>query len=134
MNAPVAPSPGKELGRDGSGLSTGTLGDGGIAGVGGAGITTGVSGAAKTGSGTGVAFIGGAAGKCCAGSCTTPPCIGAGASNDGWGVPMSLNIPVKLGPEALGGAGVAEDEGVAPPNTAVNSPTFFFGGSIGSDE
>jgi hypothetical protein len=47
---------------------------------------------------------------------------------------MSLNIPVKLGPEALGGAGVAEDEGVDPPNTAVNSPTFLFGGSIGPDE
>jgi hypothetical protein len=47
---------------------------------------------------------------------------------------MSLNIPVKLVPDVLGGAGVAEDEGVDPPNTAVNSPTFFFGGSIGPAE
>ncbi len=64
MNAPVAPSPGKELGREGSGLSTGTLGDGGIAGAGRFGITTGAGGdAAKTGSGTGVAFIGVTAGR-----------------------------------------------------------------------
>jgi hypothetical protein len=64
MNAPVAPSPGKELGRGGTGLSTRTLGDGAIAGAGGFGISTGVGDAAKTGSGNGVAFIGGAAGKC----------------------------------------------------------------------
>jgi hypothetical protein len=47
---------------------------------------------------------------------------------------MSLNIDVKLDPGALGGAGDAGVLGVAPPNTAVNSPTFFFGGSIGCDE
>jgi hypothetical protein len=59
LNAPVAPSPDKELGRCGRGLSAGTFGDGGIAGVGRFGIATGTGGdAAKTGSGTGGVFIG----------------------------------------------------------------------------
>jgi hypothetical protein len=47
---------------------------------------------------------------------------------------MSSKIDVKLDPGALGGAGDTGGLGVAPPNTAVNSPTFFFGGSIGWDE
>jgi hypothetical protein len=47
---------------------------------------------------------------------------------------MSLNIDVKLDPGALGGACDVGGLGVAPPNRAVNSPTFFFGGSIGCDE
>jgi hypothetical protein len=105
MNAPVAPSPGKELEREGSGLSTGTLGDGGIAGTGELGIATGTGGgAAKTGSGTGVAFIGVTAGSGCNGGGTTPPCLGLSVAG---GVSMSLNIEVKLDPGALGGAAVA---------------------------
>jgi len=108
MNAPVAPSPGKELEREGSGLSTGALGNGGIEGAGGLGITTGTGGgAAKTGSGTGVAFIGVTAGMGCAGGGMTPPCLGVAALNVAGGVSMSLNIEVKLDPGALGGAGVA---------------------------
>ena len=61
----------------------------------------------------------------------TPPCIGDGVLNVGLGASMSLNMDVKLDPEALG---VAGREGAAPPKTAVNSPMFFFGGSIGCDE
>jgi hypothetical protein len=63
----------------------------------------------------------------------TPLCGGAEALFVGWGVSKSLNSPVKLGPVAPGAAGV-DFGGVAPPNRAVNSPTFFFGGSIGCDE
>lgn len=53
---------------------------------------------------------------------------------------MSLNIPVKL----VGGAGMLPDSssaagpcsGLDPmePNTAVKSPTFVLGGSIGCEE
>jgi hypothetical protein len=61
MNAPVAPSPGKDPWRGGIGLSIGALGTGGIAGAEAeTGVTTGVGvGATKTGSGKGLTFIGG---------------------------------------------------------------------------
>ena len=44
---------------------------------------------------------------------------------------MSLKIDVKLDSAPLGGIGDDADEGAALPNKAVNSPTTFFGGSIG---
>jgi hypothetical protein len=44
---------------------------------------------------------------------------------------MSLKIEVKLASGVPAAAGVTALEGVAPPKRAVNSPTFFFGGSIG---
>jgi len=61
MNAPVAPSPGKDPWRGGIGFSVGALGVGGIAGAEVAiGVTTGVgAGATKTGSGKVLTLIGG---------------------------------------------------------------------------
>jgi hypothetical protein len=47
---------------------------------------------------------------------------------------MSLNTPVKLSSEASDGAGVDAGGADDRPNRAVNSPTVFFGGSIGRDE
>jgi hypothetical protein len=44
---------------------------------------------------------------------------------------MSLKIEVKLPSGLPVAAGVAALGGVAPPNSAVNSPTLFLGGSIG---
>ena len=60
-------------------------------------------------------------------------CTGDGGFNVA-GVPMSLNIEVKLGSDASADVGLAARAGVACPNSAVNSPTVFFGGSIGCDE
>ena len=60
-NAPVAPSPANDAGREGAGLSTGTLGGGGNtapAGVGATGV-----GATNTGSGSAPVLIGGADGE-----------------------------------------------------------------------
>jgi hypothetical protein len=63
-----------------------------------------------------------------------PPCTGDGLIG-GWGViPMSLKIDVKLPSDALEDAGEAGAGVVVRPNSAVNSPTFFFGGSIGWEE
>lgn len=64
MNAPVAPSPGRDAGLGGIGFSAGALRGGRIAGAeGGVDVTTGVGvGATKTGSGKGVTFIAGADG------------------------------------------------------------------------
>lgn len=63
----------------------------------------------------------------------TGPSTGAGGLNVD-GLPMSLNIDVKLGSDEFADVGFAALEGVACPNSAVNSPTVFFGGSIGCEE
>jgi hypothetical protein len=47
---------------------------------------------------------------------------------------MSLKIDVKLPSDALEDAGEAGAGVVVRPKSAVNSPTFFFGGSIGWEE
>ena len=47
---------------------------------------------------------------------------------------MSLKIDVKLGSEGFEEGGDAGAAGVVRPNMAVNSPTLFFGGSMGSEE
>jgi hypothetical protein len=60
-------------------------------------------------------------------------CTGGGGFNAA-GVPMSLNIEVKLGSEAFADVGLAALAGVACPNKAVNSPTVFFAGSLGCEE
>ena len=133
INAPVAPSPGNGC-LEGTGFSTGALGDTGIAGAEeGLGGATGV-GATKTGSGRGVTFTGGTDGTGGAAGGMIAPCTAGGALNGACCVPMSLNIDVKLGSDALADAGLAALGGVAWPNRAVNSPTVFFGGSIGSEE
>jgi len=91
------------------------------------------TGAAKTGSATGVIFIGGA-GRAGASGRRTPPCTGVEVLKSGLAVSMSLKIPVKLGPESgFPAAPVIAGAAVAWPKTAVNSPTVFFGGSIGWD-
>ena len=61
----------------------------------------------------------------------TPPFRGGGALKAGWDVPMSLNIPVKLGSETLVETGDAGSGVVVLPKRAVNSPTLFLGGSMG---
>ena len=63
----------------------------------------------------------------------TGPSTGGGGLNVA-GAPMSLNIDVKLGSDEFADAGFAPLEGGACPNNAVNSPTVFFGGSIGCEE
>lgn len=94
-------------------------------------MTTGIGvGATKTGSGNGVTFNGGMDGTGCAVDGITTPGTGRSAFV-GCGVLISLNIDVKLGSAVPGDAGAAALGGVACPNRAVNSPTFFFGGSIG---
>ena len=62
----------------------------------------------------------------------TGPSTGDGGLNVA-GVAMSLNIDVKLG-SAFADLGLAALEGVACPNRAVNSPSAFFGGSLGWEE
>lgn len=64
----------------------------------------------------------------------TGPCAGVGGLNVGCAGGMSLKIDVKLDAAALGGVGDDAAGDDAWPNRAVNSPTFFFGGSIDCDE
>ena len=62
----------------------------------------------------------------------TAPCTAGGAA---WGViPISLKIDVKLGSEALDDTCDPGAGGVVRPKIAVNSPTVFFGGSMGWEE
>ncbi|HXJ88523.1 MAG TPA: hypothetical protein VMS18_17010 [Candidatus Binatia bacterium] len=131
MNAPVAPSPClDELG--GADLSTGRLGE--EVGVG-TEVTIGVGvGATKTGSDSGVVLTGGAVGKGSGAAGITSPGTRLGVLNVDWGVPMSLKIDVKLGSDVPAGTADSGAGGEVWPNTAVNSPTLFFGGSTGSDE
>jgi hypothetical protein len=110
----------------------GAFGDGGAAGVGGVGLATDVGiGATKTGSGNTGTFIGGTEGTDWVDGGMTGPCIGVDALSVEGAGDMSLNIDVKLGSAALTGAGDAGADGAECPKRAVNSPTFFFGGSIG---
>jgi len=132
MKAPVAPSPCLGAEPGGADLSTVKLGEG--VGVG-TGVTTGVGvGATKTGSDSGVASTGGAAGKGCGAAGITSPGTRAGVLKVDCGVPISWKIDVKLGSEVVAGtadSGAGDEDW---PNTAVNSPTVFLGGSIGCDE
>jgi hypothetical protein len=133
MNAPVAPSPDDELCREAPGLSTGILVGDGKAGAGGVAVTTGVGvGVTKRGSGSGATFIGGTEGSGCGDGGITG--VGACGLNVGCAGGISLKIDVKLDSEEFGGAGVAGADGLACPNSAVNSPTFFFGGSMDCDD
>ena len=63
----------------------------------------------------------------------TLPSTGGGVFNVA-GVPMSLNIEVKLDSDAFADVGLAALAGVDCPNRAVNSPTVFFAGSLGCEE
>lgn len=100
-------------------------------------VMTGAGGATKIGAcGGQLGSCGtGAAGNGSAGPGTTAPVPGADGLTACWGFTMSLNRPVKPVAETLLPAG-ADDiccGGAACPNSAVNSPTFLRGGSIGSE-
>jgi len=133
INAPVAPSPGRDEGFAARGLSTETGGDGiGMT----TGSATGAEGATNIGAcGVNLGSFGdGGVGSGSIEGGITPPGVCTGGLNVGCGFPMSLNSPVKLLAEALFPGALSAGGADACPNMAVNSPTLLRGGSIGSEE